>query len=98
MPRTITPTPLPQTPTIETVVEFGAFVRGLRTQQGLRIDDAASLCGVSVALLSALENGTRSVGLDKALQIAHQLGLALLAVPRADLPVTLALLELKEDE
>ena len=97
MARTITPTPLPDKPTVESVAEFGAFVRSLRTQQGLRIDDAASLCGVSVALLSALENGKpRGVGLDKALQIAHQLGLALLAVPRAELPGTLARLEHEE--
>ena len=90
MGRTITPTPLPKSPAIETVVEFGAYVRGMRTRLGLRIDDAAALCGVSVALLSALENGTpRSVGLDKALRIAQQLGLALLAVPRTELPEAL---------
>ena len=90
MARTITPTPLPSRPTIETQAAFGAFVRSIRTQLGLRIDDAAALCGVSVALLSALENGKpRSIGLDKALHIAQQLGLALLAVPRADLPETL---------
>lgn len=93
MARTITPIPLPERPTIEAVAEFGAFVRSMRTQLGLRIDDAAALCGVSVALLSALENGKpRGVGLDKALQIAHQLGLSLLAVPRADLPKTLTCL------
>ncbi|MET0116818.1 MAG: helix-turn-helix domain-containing protein [Sedimenticola sp.] len=87
MARTIVPSPLPDKPTIETVAEFGAFIRSMRTQLGLRIDDAAALCGVSVALLSALENGKpRGVGLDKALRIAHQLGLAVLAVPRADLP------------
>lgn len=94
MARTITPAPMPEKSTIETVAEFGAFVRSLRTQQGLRIDDAASLCGVSVALLSALENGKpRGVGLDKVLQIAHQLGLSLIAVPRAALPGKLACLE-----
>jgi transcriptional regulator with XRE-family HTH domain len=94
MARKITPTPLPKKPTIETIAEFGAFIRSLRTRQGLRIDDAASLCGVSVALLSALENGKpRGVGLDKALQIAHQLGLALLVVPRTALPKTLDCLE-----
>jgi transcriptional regulator with XRE-family HTH domain len=94
MARTITQTPMPGKPTIETIAEFGAFVRSLRTQQGLRIDDAASLCGVSVALLSALENGKpRGVGLGKALQIAHQLGFSLLAIPRAELPSTLACLE-----
>lgn len=97
MARTITPTLMPDKPTIDTVAEFGAFIRSLRTQQGLRIDDAASLCGVSVALLSALENGKpRGVGLDKALQIAHQLGLVLLAVPRAELPSKLACM--KDDE
>lgn len=97
MARTITLTPLPAQPTVTTVAEFGAFVRSLRTQQGLRIDDAAALCGVSVALLSALENGKpRGVGLDKALQIAHQLGLSLLAIPRADLPEAMARLEQQE--
>jgi transcriptional regulator with XRE-family HTH domain len=90
MARTITPTPLPGKPTIDTVAEFGAFIRSMRTQLGLRIDDAAALCGVSVALLSALENGKpRGVGLDKALRVAHQLGLAVLAVPRAKLPMAL---------
>ncbi|WP_297361466.1 helix-turn-helix domain-containing protein [Acidiferrobacter sp.] len=97
MARTITPTSFPEKPTIATVAEFGAFVRSLRTQQGLRIDDAAALCGVSVALLSALENGKpRGVGLDKALRIADQLGLALLAVPRTTLRETLARLEHRE--
>ena len=94
MARTITPTTLPGKPTVDTVAEFGPFIRSMRTQQGLRIDDAAALCGVSVALLSALENGKpRGVGLDKALRIAHQLGLAVLAVPRADLPRALKCLK-----
>ena len=94
MARTITPQALPERPTIETAAEFGAFIRSMRTQLGLRIDDAAALCGVSVALLSALENGKpRSVGLDKALNIARELGLAILAVPRADLPEALHRLE-----
>lgn len=94
MTRTITPKPLPEKSTIDTVAEFGAYIRSLRTQLGLRIDDAAALCGVSVSLLSALENGTsRSVGLEKALSVAHQLGLSLLAVPRSELPQVLKRLE-----
>jgi len=94
MARTITPTPLPDKATIDSVAEFGAYIRSLRTQQGLRIDDAAALCGVSVSLLSALENGTsRSVGLEKALSVARQLGLSLLAVPRSELPRVLKHLE-----
>ncbi len=92
----ITPTPLPESPNVETAAEFGAFIRSLRTQHQLRIDDAAALCGVSVQLLSDLENGSRSVGLDKALMVAKQLGVALLAVPRSELPQTLSCL--KRDE
>ena len=93
MARKITKIPLPQDPTVENVAEFGAFIRSLRTSQSLRIDDAAALCGVSVALFSALENGTRDVGLGKALQIARQLGLVLVAIPRAELSRKLSCLE-----
>ncbi|MDZ4263860.1 MAG: helix-turn-helix transcriptional regulator [Pseudomonadota bacterium] len=92
----ITPTPLPESPSVETAAEFGAFIRSLRTQHQLRIDDAAALCGVSVQLLSDLENGSRSVGLDKALMVAKQLGVALLAVPRSELPQTLSRLKREE--
>lgn len=90
MARKIVPTPYPEMPTIESVVEFGAFIRSMRTRHQLRIDDAAALCGVSVQLLSDLENGRRSVGLDKALLVARQLGLAVLAVPRDVLPQALS--------
>jgi len=89
MARTITQLPLPESPVVDSVEAFGAFIRSLRTQQQLRIDDAAALCGVSVQLLSDLENGKRSVGLDKALAVAQQLGLALLAVPKSELPQTI---------
>ncbi len=89
MPRKIIPTPLPESPSIDSIAEFGIFIRSLRTRQLLRIDDAAALCGVSVQLLSDLENGRRAVGLDKALAIARQLGLSILAVPRSELPQAL---------
>jgi len=46
--------------------------------------------GVSVQLLSDLENGRRAVGLDKALMVARQLGLAILTVPKSELPQTLS--------
>jgi len=90
MARTITQLPLPESPVVDSVEAFGAFIRSLRTQQQLRIDDAAALCGVSVQLLSDLENGNRSVGLDKALAVAQQLGLSLLAVPKSELPQTIS--------
>jgi len=89
MARTIASNPLPDSPVIESMVEFGAFIRSLRTQQLLRIDDAAALCGVSVQLLSDLENGRRAVGLNKALLVAKQLGLSILAIPKSQLNTAL---------
>ncbi len=57
--------------------EFGEIIRKQRKRIGMRIDDAAALCNVSVSLLSGLENGSRPVGLPKALHIAKQLGVSL---------------------
>jgi transcriptional regulator with XRE-family HTH domain len=71
------------TPTILTQAHsLGPLVRQRRRAQQLRIDDAASLLGVSVDLMSRLENGQGSVRLDKALAILDGLGLALMVVPK----------------
>lgn len=61
---------------------LGPVVRQRRRAQQLRIDDAAALLGVSVDLMSRLENGQGSVRLDKALAVLDGLGLALLVVPK----------------
>lgn len=61
---------------------LGPLVRQRRRAQHLRIDDAASLLGVSVDLMSRLENGQGSVRLDKALAILDGLGLTLMVVPK----------------
>lgn len=61
---------------------LGPLVRQRRRSQKLRIDDAAALLGVSVDLMSRLENGQGSVRLDKALAVLDGLGLALLVVPK----------------
>lgn len=50
----------------------------------LRIDDAASLCGISIRLLSDLENDRCAIGLNKALAITQQLGPYLVAVPKSE--------------
>lgn len=62
--------------------EFGPAIRTRRREQSLRIDDAASLSGVSVDLLSRLENGKGSVRLDKLLSVLDGLGLALVLGPK----------------
>jgi len=56
--------------------------RARRKSQSLRIDDAAALLGVSVDLMSRLENGQGSVRLDKAMAVLDGLGLALLVLPK----------------
>jgi HTH-type transcriptional regulator, competence development regulator len=44
---------------------------------GLRIDDAAALCGVSVDLLSRLENGRSGVSSERLLKVLDGLGLVM---------------------
>ena len=61
---------------------MGPAIRARRRAQSLRIDDAASLSGVSVDMLSRLENGKGSVRLDKLLAVLDSLGLALLLGPK----------------
>lgn len=62
--------------------ELGPVVRERRKSQSLRIDDAAGLLGVSVDLMSRLENGKGSVRLEKALAVLDGLGLALMVLPK----------------
>jgi len=67
---------------ITSAPDLGRLVRTRRGDQSLRIDDAASLSGVSADLLSRLENGKGSVRLDKLLTVLDGLGLALVVGPK----------------
>lgn len=58
--------------------DLGRYVREKRKGSGLRIDDAAALCGVSVDLLSRLENGKSGVATDRVLKVLDNLGLVIL--------------------
>lgn len=66
------------------LASVGAVIRAQRKALGLRIDDAAAKCGVSVALLSALENGSRPVKLDKLICVIRELGMKLVIAPWAE--------------
>ena len=76
-----TPAPPELLPIVSATV-LGPAIRARRRAQSLRIDDAASLSGVSVDLLSRLENGKGSVRLDKLLAVLDSLGLALVLGPK----------------
>jgi transcriptional regulator with XRE-family HTH domain len=61
---------------------LGPIVRERRKSQSLRIDDAAGLLGVSVDLMSRLENGQGTVQLNKAMAVLDGLGLTLMVLPK----------------
>jgi len=66
----------------DTLPALGARIRARRKASGLRIDDTAALCGVSVDLLSRLENGKSGVSTQRLLAVLEGLGLALLVVEK----------------
>lgn len=67
---------------VRSLSDLGLAVRAARTKEDLRIDTAAGLCNVSVALLSGLENGSRAVKLDKLLTVLDGLGLEMLVTTK----------------
>ena len=67
---------------VRTLEDLGRIVREQRQASGLRIDDAAALFGVSVDLLSRLENGRSGVGTDRVLKILDGLGLTMLVIDK----------------
>jgi len=72
------------------LVKLGAIIRRKRKASRLRIDDAAALCGVSVDLLSRLENGKSGVSTDRVLRVLDGLGLTLLVLEKERLAPLLA--------
>ena len=87
----------PMRPTVRNIEEIGKIVRAQRLGEQLRIDDAAALCGVSVDLLSRLENGGR-VTTDRLLKVLDSLGLSVLIAPKDQASVLeKTLLNLKQE-
>lgn len=72
---------------IVSLEELGRRIRDKRKASGLRIDDAAALCGVSVDLLSRLENGKSGVSTDRVLKVLDCLGLVMLIRGKEEIPV-----------
>jgi len=57
--------------------DIGRIVRQKRKEDGLTLEEAAAICGVSYAFLSALENGKETVRLNKVLVVIKYLGIEL---------------------
>lgn len=62
---------------VHSLGDLGQLIRAQRRSSGLRIDDAAALCGVSVDLLSRLENGRSGVSSERLLKVLDGLGLVM---------------------
>jgi transcriptional regulator with XRE-family HTH domain len=62
---------------ITSAIDIGRMIKQKRKDDGLTLEDAAAVCGVSYAFLSALENGKETVRLNKILQVIKCLGIEL---------------------
>lgn len=62
---------------ILSAIDIGRIIKQKRKDDGLTLEDAAAVCGVSYAFLSALENGKETVRLNKVLQVIKCLGIEL---------------------
>jgi hypothetical protein len=71
---------------VSSLKALGHIIRTRRRASSLRIDDAAALSGVSVDLLSRLENGASGVSTSRVLQVLDALGLAMLVVDKEKVP------------
>ena len=60
---------------------LGQAVRAKRTQIGLRLEDAAALCGVAKQTLTNIEHGKASSKLSSILQVCEGLGIKLCIEP-----------------
>jgi len=57
--------------------DIGRIIKQKRKEDGLTLEEAAAVCGVSYAFLSALENGKETVRLNKVFQVLKCLGIEL---------------------
>ena len=92
MPRPVSKPAVPTTPQVADAGELGRAVRAQRLTAGLRIDDAAALCGVSVTVLSRLENTASGVSTTSLFKVLDGLGLSLLIFDKLEISQVLATL------
>ncbi len=92
MTRTLAKPASPTTPQLADAGALGRAVRAQRLAAGLRIDDAAALCGVSVTVLSRLENASSGVLTGNLFKVLDGLGLTLIIFDKIEIPQVLATL------
>lgn len=81
MARQVKALPTPPLSSPITAELLGEAIRARRTQSGLRLEDAAALCGVAKQTLMKVEHGAGTASLENVLQICATLGINLVILP-----------------
>jgi len=77
MSKTVVPLPVPEPQQLLDAATLGKFVRARRTQAGMSIHEAASICGVAVGTLSKVETAGGDVKLSSILKICAMFGITI---------------------
>ena len=93
MSRSLSKSVPPAMPNLADAAALGRAVRAQRLAAGLRIDDAAALCGVSVTVLSRLENAASGISTKNLFKVLDGLGMALLVVAKGEVAQVVAALD-----
>jgi DNA-binding XRE family transcriptional regulator len=75
--RTLSVTPLPDHPTVDSPQDLGSLVRAVRTAAGMTLEETALTVQVAKQTLQNLENGTGTVSLALAFKALTGLGIRL---------------------
>lgn len=81
MARQVKALPTPPLSNPLTAELLGQAIKARRTQSGLRLEDAAALCGVAKQTLMKIEHGSPTARLDSILQVCAGLGVKLAIQP-----------------
>lgn len=77
--KKVNPAPTPNTESPCDSKSIGLFIKAARTQQGLTIEQAAALSGVSLGTFVAAENKTATLKLATVFKILNSLGVQIRA-------------------
>lgn len=75
--KKVIPSPTPNPEQACTATSIGLFIKAARTQQGLTVEQAAALSGVSLGTFVAAENKTSTLKLATVFKILNSLGVQL---------------------
>ncbi|MCW5589234.1 MAG: helix-turn-helix transcriptional regulator [Legionellales bacterium] len=81
MGKKIKPLATPDLNQVLTPALLGQIIKARRTQSQLRLEDAASLCGLAKQTYMKIEHGNKNSHIENILKICAQLGIKLYVAP-----------------